>query len=86
MTTDKKYHILAGFLVAALVALPAYLESGNLFAGLWSALTATAIAGGVKEWADNVYGTGADWRDYLATVLGAVAVAVFIVALHFARG
>jgi len=83
---DKKYHILAGFLVAALVALPAYLDSGNLFAGIWPAVTSAAIAGGVKEWADNVYGTGADWRDYLATVLGAVAVAVFIIALHFARG
>lgn len=86
MKIDKKYHFVAGLVIALIIALPAYLESGNLFAGVWSSLTATAIAGGVKEWADNVYGTGADWRDYLATVLGAVAVAVFIIALHFARG
>ena len=45
--TDTKYHVLAGLLVAAFVGLPCYLESLNLFAGLWSALTSGIIAGGV---------------------------------------
>ena len=37
--TDKKYHVLAGLFIAAAVGLPAYIESINLFAGLWPALT-----------------------------------------------
>ena len=84
---DKKYHVLAGLLVAALVALPAYLESINLFAGLWSALTSGIIAGGVKEYCDlKTDGNKWDWMDFGFTCLGAVIVAVFIVGLHFGKG
>lgn len=83
---DKKEHILAGFMVAALVGLPCYLDSGNLFAGVWSAVFATVIAGGVKEWADNVYGIGADWKDFAATCIGAIVVVLFILGLHFGKG
>ena len=85
--TDKKYHFLAGLLVAALVGLPAYLESLNLFAGLWSALTSGIIAGGVKEYCDmRTEGNKWDWLDFVATCIGAVIVAVFIVLLHYGKG
>lgn len=84
---DKKEHIIAGLLIAAMVGLPAYLDSGNLFAGLWSAILSTTIAGGVKEWCDCHYtGFKWDWSDFLATALGAVVVAVFIIALHYGKG
>jgi hypothetical protein len=83
---DKKYHVLAGLLVAAFVGLPAYLESLNLFAGLWSALTSGIIAGGVKEWCDNQFGGGVDWKDCAATVLGGLVVVLLILGLHFGRG
>lgn len=84
---DKKYHVLAGLLIAATVGLPAYLESLNLFAGLWSALTSGIIAGGVKEYFDmRTDGNKWDWLDFVATCLGVVIVALFIVCLHFGKG
>lgn len=82
---DKKKHFIAGLLVAALVGLPCYLETINLFAGLWACL-AGIIVGGVKEWCDYVYAWKWDWRDFLATCIGVVVVAVFIVMLHFGKG
>lgn len=86
MKQDKKYHVLAGVLVAAFVGLPCYLESLNLFAGLWSAIVSGIIAGGVKEWSDYQHDNKWDWRDLLATCIGAAAVALFIVLLHYAKG
>jgi len=87
MKTDKKYHVLAGFLVAAFVGLPCYLESLNLFAGVWSALTSGIIAGGCKEYCDlRTDGNKWDWWDFAATCLGAVIVALFIVGLHYGKG
>lgn len=87
MMTDKKYHVLAGLVIALAVALPAYLESLNLFAGLWSALTSGIIAGGVKEYFDmRTEGNRWDWWDFLATCLGAVIVALFIIMLHYGKG
>jgi ABC-type transporter Mla maintaining outer membrane lipid asymmetry permease subunit MlaE len=84
---DKKYHVLAGLLVAAFVGLPAYLESLNLFVGLWSALTSGIIAGGVKEYCDmRTEGNKWDWWDFGCTCIGAVIVAVFIIMLHFGKG
>ena len=83
---DKKYHVLAGVLVAAFVGLPAYLESLNLFAGLWSALTGGIIAGGIKEWCDAQYGFGASAKDFGFTCIGIAIAAVFIVMLHFGKG
>jgi hypothetical protein len=85
--TDKKYHVLAGLLIAVAVGLPAYLESLNLFAGLWSALTSGIIAGGVKEYCDlRTEGNKWDWMDFGFTCLGAVIVAVFIILLHYGKG
>ena len=84
---DKKKHFIAGLLVAALVGLPCYLESINLFAGIWSALTSGIIAGGVKEYCDmRADGNKFDWKDFLATCLGAVIAALFIIMLHYGKG
>ena len=83
---DKKYHVLAGLLVAALVGLPCYLESINLFAGLWSALVSGIIIGCCKEWLDYNASGKWEWQELLATIGGAVAVAVFIILLHFGKG
>lgn len=84
---DKKYHVLAGLLVAAFIGLPAYLESLNLFAGLWSSLTGGIIAAGIKEWCDmRTDGNKWDWKDFGSTCLGAVIVALFIIGLHYGNG
>lgn len=84
---DKIKHIEAGILAAIIVALPAYLDSNNLFAGIWAALTSGAVAGVVKEWCDSrTDGNQFDWKDLGCTVAGAAAVALFIVAMHFAKG
>lgn len=87
MMKDKKYHVLAGLLIAVAVGLPAYLESLNLFAGLWSAIVSGIITGGVKEWCDmRTDGNKFDLWDFLATCLGAVIVALFILCLHYGKG
>lgn len=87
MMKDKKYHVLAGLLVAALVGLPAYLESLNLFAGIWVCLWTGIIAGGIKEWCDmRTPGNKWDWLDFGCTCIGAVLVVLFIVGLHFGKG
>lgn len=84
---DYIKHIGAGILAAAIVALPAYLDSSNLFAGIWASLTAGAVAGVVKEWCDmHTEGNKWDWRDLGCTIAGAAVVALFIVAMHFAKG
>ena len=84
---DKKYHVLAGALVAAFVGLPCYLESLNLFAGLWSAIVSGIIAGGAKEFCDlRTDGNKWDWWDFATTCIGAVLVTLFIVGLHFGKG
>jgi hypothetical protein len=82
--TNNKLH---GLLIAAAVGLPCYLESLNLFAGLWSALASGIIAGGVKEYCDlRTDGNKWDWWDFLTTCLGAVLVVLLIVGLHFGKG
>jgi hypothetical protein len=83
---DSKQHILAGLLIALAVGLPAYLESLNLFAGLWSAIAGGIIAGGVKEWCDAQYGFGASAKDFGFTCIGIAIAAVFIIMLHFGKG
>lgn len=84
---DYIKHIAAGILAAVIVALPAYLDSSNLFAGVWASLTAGAVAGTVKEWCDsNTEGNQFDWKDLGCTIAGAAIVAVFIVLMHFAKG
>jgi len=83
---DKKKHFIAGLAVAIVVALPVYLESLNLFAGLWSALTSGILIGVCKEWLDYNASGKWEWPELLCTIGGAVAVAVFIILMHFAKG
>lgn len=83
--TDKKYHVLAGLLIALAVGLPCYLESLNLFAGLWACVSGI-IAGGVKEWSDMAHDGAWDWKDFGFTCIGAAIVVVFIIMLHFGKG
>jgi len=84
---DKKLHIIAGFVIALAVALPAYLESLNLFAGLWPALTSGIIVASIKEYYDyRTEGNTWDWWDWGCTVIGAAIVAVFIICLHYGKG
>lgn len=83
---DKTKHIIAGLLIALVIGLPCYLESNNLFAGLWACL-AGVIAGAVKEYTDMSHdGSVWSWKDFGATCLGVVISAVVIVLMHFANG
>jgi hypothetical protein len=82
MTRDKKYHFAAGVLTAMVVGLPC---CGNLWAGLWAALSSGILVGLCKEWCDKVYTGKWDIKDFVATAGGAAAVAVSIVALHIVK-
>lgn len=87
MKKDKITHFCAGVVVSALVGLPAYLESLNLFSGLWSAIVSGLLAACIKEWCDmSTEGNRWDWRDFSATAIGVLVVAVFIILLHFGKG
>jgi len=83
---DKKKHFIAGLATAIVVALPVYLESLNLFAGLWSAIVSGILIGCCKEWLDYNASGKWEWPELLCTIGGAVLVAVFIVLMHFAKG
>lgn len=83
---DIRKHIFWGAVAAFVIAVPVYVNSHDLFAGLWACL-AGAIAGGVKEWCDNnTEGNQWDWMDFLATCIGGVMVVLLIIGLHFGRG
>ena len=83
---DKIKHIAAGLGISLVVALPVWLETNNLFAGLWGCL-AGVLAGGVKEYTDNKQdGNKFDWADFGFTCIGAVLAMVVIVLMHFAKG
>lgn len=84
--TDKIKHIAAGLGIALVIALPVWLETQNLFAGLWACVSGIA-AGLVKEWCDmHTEGREWDWKDFGATVIGAVIAMLFILGLHYGRG
>lgn len=83
---DSAKHIIAGFVVAVLVGLPAYLECDNLFSGIWSAGVSGLVAGGIKEWCDNRYNWEFSWADLGWTALGAVIACLFILLLHIGKG
>ena len=83
---DSIKHIIAGLLVAIVIGLPAYLESGSLFAGLWPAISGGCIAGAIKEWCDNKYEWVWSWKDLGFTAIGVGIAVLFIVALHFGKG
>lgn len=85
MVNDKMKHLMAGLVIAVVVALPCYFESGNLFAGLWATL-AGVIVGLLKEWYDYKNDGRFDWRDLGCTVLGVACVCLFIVLMHVGKG
>ena len=86
MKKDKIKHIIAGALAALVVALPVWLSSNDLFAGLWGCL-AGIIAGGVKEWCDNnTEGNEWSWSDFGYTCIGVAIAVVVILAFHFGKG
>lgn len=83
---DKIKHIAAGLGIAGIIAIPCYCSSNDLFAGLWACVSGIA-AGLVKEWCDmHTEGREWDWKDFGATVIGAVIVMLFILGLHYGRG
>jgi len=83
---DKLKHIAAGLGIALVVSMPVWLETQNLFAGLWSCLSGI-IGGGVKEYTDNKHEGGRwDWKDFGFTAIGAAIGAVFIVLMHISKG
>ena len=83
---DKMKHLCGG-MAAAVVALPCYHSSNDLFVGLWAALFTALLVGAVKEWCDNsTPGNQWNWVELLMTVVGGVLVALFIVMLHFGKG
>lgn len=82
---DIRKHIFGGAAVAVAIGFVPYLATYNLFTGLWGCL-AGVIAGLVKEWTDYQNDCKFDWRDFAATCLGSVIVAVVIVLMHFAKG
>lgn len=74
-------------MIAALVGLPCYLESGNLFAGIWAAVWSGSIAGAVKELCDdNTDGNNWNFIEFGLTVMGTVVIALIIVLLHVSKG
>ena len=88
MKHDKLKHILSGLGASLLVSIPAYVTTKDLFTGLWVCLWVGIIVGLVKEWCDNDYSLKGrwDWRDFLWTVAGAVAIALLIMGMHYGKG
>ena len=90
---DKKYHVLAG-LTTAFVGIPCYqfmfdeaAGTYHLAAALWATIVSGILLAGCKEWCDmRTEGNKFDLWDFLATCLGAVIVALFIVCLHYGKG
>ena len=90
---DKKYHVLAG-LLTAFVGIPAYqftfdeaTGSYHLAAAIWATIVSGILLAGCKEYCDmRTEGNKFDLWDFLATCLGAVIVAVFIIMLHYGKG
>lgn len=69
--SDKMLHFIAGLMITAFVAVVT-----PRFAPL--AVTVAVIAGLAKELRDEIAYGGFDWNDLLATILGGVAMQVFI--------
>lgn len=86
MKLDKVVHIIAGFLAAAIIGMPAYYVSKGLFCGLWPAITGGLIAAAVKEACDaNTECNKWDWKDFGATAVGVLIAAAVIILWHIGR-
>lgn len=89
MKQDKLYHIIAGLVIALAAGLLPYLESLNLFAGLWSAIVSAFASACVKEFCDKGYcldPTTWDWKDIGFTIIGALPIALLILGMHYGKG
>lgn len=87
MKNDKVIHFCAGIIIAAIIGLPVYFRSHNLFSCLWPAIVGVLIAACIKEWCDmRTEGNRWDWRDFGATILGVLVVVVFIIMNYIGRG
>lgn len=83
---DRTQHIFAGLIIATMAGIPCYVNSGDLFAGLWACM-AGVIAGGVKEWCDiRIEGNGWSWTDFAFTCIGVVIAMLVIIGMHFGKG
>lgn len=83
---QNRKHIIAGALAALVVAMPVWLSSNDLFAGIWACVSGI-IAGGVKEWCDNNNeGNRWNWSDFGYTCIGVAIAVVIILAFHFGKG
>ena len=86
MKKDNILHSVAGLVVTAMIAIPCYCSSGDLFSGLWACL-AGVVAGGIKEWCDTqMEWNGWSWKDFGWTCLGVALVVLFIIGMHYGRG
>ena len=91
---DKKYHVLAGLLVAAFVGLPCYqlaydaaTDTHYLASAIWATIVSGILLAGCKEYCDmRTEGNKWDWLDFGCTCIGAVLVALFIILLHYGKG
>jgi uncharacterized protein YfiM (DUF2279 family) len=85
---DKIKHIAAGTLTF-FVGLPCYqlTDTQHLAAAVWATIVSGILLAGCKEFCDmRTEGNKWDWKDLGCTIAGAAVVALFIVAMHFARG
>lgn len=90
---DKINHIFAGLLIA-FVGIPCYqftfdeaTGSYHLAAAIWATIVSGILLAGCKEYCDmRTEGNKFDLWDFLATCLGAVLVALFIIMLHYGKG
>lgn len=93
MSNDKKYHVLAG-LLTFFVGLPCYqlaydpaTDTHYLAGAVWATIVSGILLAGCKEFCDmQTEGNKFDLWDFLATCLGAVLVALFIILLHYGKG
>ena len=93
MKKDKIYHILAG-LATAFVGIPVYqlaydaaTDTHYLAAAIWATIVSGILLAGCKEYCDmRTDGNKFDLWDFLATCLGAVIVALFMIGLHYGKG
>lgn len=83
---DNIKHIICGIIISLIVGLPVYLETSNLFGGLWAAGTSGLIAGGIKEWCDNLYDNEWSWSDFKYTSFGVIIAIIFIILLNISLG
>lgn len=67
---DKTYHILAGFIIAAVISpIIAHIPPHHVWVAVLCGIVAAAIGGFVKEWFDRKRGHFCVW-DLVATILG----------------